>query len=98
MERSFCFLILRLLGALAALTPVNAMAQNLVSVRPASSAGVAFARYIASAQEPNPFTHSGHVIVMIEASLPALYKESRLLALRRMDESEHAEYRLLQVD
>jgi hypothetical protein len=44
---------------------------------------VAFARYIASIHERNPFTESGPVAVEIQASLPGLYKESRVLAIRR---------------
>jgi len=59
---------------------------------------VAFARYIASIHERNPFTESGPVAVEIQASLPGLYKESRVLAIRQTGESERSEYRVLQIE
>ncbi len=35
---------------------------------------------------------------MIEATLPSLYKQSRLLALRKTDESGHSQYLLLNIE
>jgi hypothetical protein len=75
-----------------------APAESVSTVGPTSSAGLAFARYIASIQERNPFTDSGPVGVEIEASLPSLYKETRLVAIRDMDKSERSEYRVLQIE
>ena len=53
---------------------------------------VAFARYIASLEQPDPFTEGGPVAVLIESSLPHLYKDAQLLAIRRMGENERSEY------
>ena len=53
---------------------------------------VAFARYIASLEQPDPFTGVGPVAVLIEASLPHFYKDAQLLAIRRMGENERSEY------
>jgi hypothetical protein len=90
--------VVGLLGFLALLIPMSAPAENLSMVGPASSAGLAFARYIASIQERDPFNESGPVAVEIEASLPGLYKETHFLAIREIGESEHREYRVLQVE
>jgi hypothetical protein len=78
--------------------PVNALAEGLSIAPPASGQSLAFARYIASLQQRNPFSESGPVAVEIEASLPGLYKESRLLAIRQRGESERNEYRVLQIE
>src|SRR5271157_4512131 len=53
---------------------------------------VAFARYIASLQQDDPFTEVGPVAVLIEASLPHFYKDAELLAIRKMGENERSEY------
>ena len=83
---------------LALLVPWSALAEDLSIAAPASPQSSAFARYIASIQEPNPFTESGPVAIEIEASLPGLYKECRLLAIRQTGQSERTEYRVLQVE
>ena len=88
----------RLLGIAALLVPLSATAGDLAFARPGSAPSVAFARYIASTQGPSPFTDSVPVIVQVDASLPSLYKESRLLALRRIGESDRSEYQLLLVE
>ena len=36
--------------------------------------------------------------VEIDASLPGLYKESHLMAIRRFGSEEHSEYRVLQIE
>jgi hypothetical protein len=70
----------------------NSFAGNK-SISPSDSGpAVAFARYIGSIQQRNPFTESGPALVEIDASLPALFKHARLLAVRRTGESEKAEY------
>ncbi|HVO97613.1 MAG TPA: hypothetical protein VMT15_06075 [Bryobacteraceae bacterium] len=76
---------------------MHAPAQDLINPR-ASGQSVAFARYIASMHERDAFTESGPVAVEIDASLPDLYKQSRLLAIRQNGESERSEYRLLQIE
>jgi hypothetical protein len=89
---------LRLFVALTLLIPASSLAKGPSAARVTSGASTAFARYIAIIQEPNPFTQAGPVAIEIEASLPSLYKESRLLALRKLGESEHSRYLLLQVE
>ena len=90
--------VFRLLGVLALLTSSHALGGDLRAAQPTSAPSAAFARYIVSTQEPSPFTGSGPVIIQVDASLPSLYKESRLLALRQMGESKRSEYGLLQVE
>ena len=53
---------------------------------------VAFARYLVSLEQHDPFTAAGPVAVLIEASLPHFYKDAQLLAIRRMGENERSEY------
>ena len=57
-----------------------------------SAPAVAFARYIASLQQRNPFTESGPIGVEIEASLPGLAKRASMLAVRQTGASERSEY------
>jgi hypothetical protein len=83
---------------LVSLIPGDAPARDLYVAPPASPQMRAFARYIASIQERNPFTESGPVLVQIEASLPGLYKRSRLLAIGQTGESERREYNVLEID
>ena len=85
-------------GLLALLIPASALAGGLTLAAPAPPEALAFARYLASSQEPDPFTESGPVAVVIEASLSRLNKESRLLAIRLTGESERSEYHVLQSD
>ena len=56
---------------------------------------VAFARYIASLEQPDPFTEGVPVAVLIESSLPHLYKDAELLAIRNTGENERSEYVIL---
>jgi hypothetical protein len=58
----------------------------------------AFCRYLASIQERNPFTESGAVAVEIEASIPGMGKQARLLAIRQTDASERTAYQILTVE
>ncbi len=53
---------------------------------------VAFARYVASLQQHDPFNEAGPVAVLIESSLPHLYKDAELLAIRRTGENQRSEY------
>jgi hypothetical protein len=59
---------------------------------------LAFGKYLASLQERNPFTESGPVGMEIEASLPGLAKEGRMLAVRRTGASERSEYDVIRFD
>jgi hypothetical protein len=90
--------ILRLLGLLALLVPVRALAEGPSINRLAPAESLAFARYIASIQERDPFAESGPVLVEIDASLPGLYKQSSLLAIRQTGESERREWQVLQIE
>ena len=94
----FCGTRAALLGFFALLTSLQAPAEDLCITPRASAQSLAFARYIASIHKRDPFTESGPVAVEIGASLPELYKESRLLAVRQNGESERSEYRLLQIE
>lgn len=63
-----------------------------------SGQSLAFARYIASVNERDLFSESGPVLVMIHASLPGLYKESDMLAIRWTGEEERNEYGVLYME
>jgi hypothetical protein len=83
-------------GFLALLIPASALAGGLTLAAPDSGEALALARYIESIHGPDPFTESGPVAVVIEASLPGLNKESRLVAIRLTGESARSEYHVLQ--
>lgn len=92
------FLNYKLVSAVVALTSLfipRSFAENESISAPQSAQALAFARYVSSIQQRDPFTESGPVMVEIEASLPALYKQARLLAVRGRGESEKPEYELL---
>jgi hypothetical protein len=90
--------VLSLVGLLATLAPVSARAESSSVTLLAPAESLAFARYIASIRERDPFTESVPVLVEIEASLPGLYKQSSLLAVRQTGESERSEYQVLQIE
>jgi hypothetical protein len=56
---------------------------------------MAFAQYVVS-QERDPFPKSGPVMILIEASLPELYKSAALVAVRGPAENEPGEPHVLQ--
>ena len=58
---------------------------------------LAFARYITSHVERDPFKQSAPVGVFIEASLPELYKSAAMLAVRRQGEDKRSELQVLQI-
>jgi hypothetical protein len=68
---------------------------EIVSIDPPA---LAFARYIASLNQRNPFTESGPVRVKIDASLPYLGKQAHLSAFRENGASERSEYHELQIE
>ena len=59
---------------------------------------LAFGRYLASLQQRNLFTESGPIRMEIEASLPGLAKEGRMLAVRQTGASERSEYNVIRFD
>jgi len=81
--------------ALVALLMPGSIPADTWSIAAPVPGSLAFARYIASIHRRDPFREPG-VAVMIEASLPGLHKESRLLAIRDTDESERSEYTVLE--
>jgi len=93
MNRSRTFV----LAFLALLISASASAETLTIAAPVSGS-LAFARYIAGLHRRDPFTESGPLAVVIEASLPRLGKESRLLAIRETNESERTEYSVLETE
>ena len=63
-----------------------------------TSPSLALARYLAEIKKPDPFTESGPVGLAIEASLPDLYKEASVLAMRCPTEDKQSQYLVLQVE
>jgi hypothetical protein len=80
-------------SSLAGPTPEVAAARLTVDE---SVPAVAFGKYLASLQERNLFTESGPIGMEIEASLPGLAKEGRMLAVRHTGASERSEYNVIQ--
>lgn len=70
-------------------------ASELAVTPQAPPESVAFARYVASLEQPDPFTEGWPVAVLIESSLPHLYKDAELLAIRNTGENERSEYVIL---
>jgi len=86
---------LRIVGLLILLIPAIASAQSFRIVQPTTTESIAFARYIAWLHGRDPFTESGPVALRMVASLPGLDKESSLLAIREVGESERSQYSIL---
>jgi hypothetical protein len=61
------------------------------------SRDVAFARYLASQEQRDPFPKFQPVGILIEASLPELYKSAGLLAVRTQGTNEQNELHVLQI-
>jgi len=55
----------------------------------------AFGKYVDSLHKRDPFTASGPIGLLIEASVPALRQNSRMVAIREIGESERTEYTVL---
>ena len=85
-------------GAVLVLLMIQRLpASNLSLSSKSRPESLAFARYIESLQQPDPFTQAGPVGLLVESSLPHLYKEARLLAIRRMGENARSEYAIVGV-
>jgi len=63
--------------------------------QPNGSPSVAFARYIASVEKRDPLKRSIPGPVLIEASLPALYKEAAVAGIRLPEEEGRPTYHLM---
>src|SRR5579884_2127836 len=86
------------LGVLMALLPLKLAAEGRSIVGPTSSEAFAFARYLTSVDEGGAFPDSQPMAVEIDASLPGVYKQTRLLAIRKIGESERSEYLVLKTE
>ena len=75
--------------------PQLSAAGDLSSRQQTSPQSVAFGRYLASIEHGSPFAESGPMAVLIEASAPALYKESVLLAVRQTGNNERSEFQIV---
>jgi len=90
----------RRLGFLLVLIPTTILAQggSIANFKLGSDASLAFARYVTSLDGRDPFTQAGPVAVEIEGSLPGLYKQSGVLALRQTGESGRPEHLVLRME
>jgi len=61
------------------------------------SRDLAFARYVTSQEQRDTFSKSATVGILIEASLPDLYKSAALLAVRTQPENGQSELHFLQI-
>jgi hypothetical protein len=91
---SFRSALLPLVISLALLLASTVRAADTPLVESGSGAGMAFARYIAGLEEASPWILE---TVEIEASLPKLEKQGRLVAIRRLLPFGKPEYHVLEV-
>jgi hypothetical protein len=80
---------------LALLIPIATHAATVTIVPHGTGQSIAFARYMESIQDRDPFTESGPILVVIEASAPDLYKEGRMIATRQASQSERPAYQIV---
>jgi hypothetical protein len=83
---------------LALAIPIASQAATISLSPSAPVQSLAFARYIESMQDRNPFTESGPTLVAIEASAPGLYKESRMMVIRQTGQSERPQYQVVRME
>jgi hypothetical protein len=96
MRRVTRFALVPLFGLLASLLPAaETQDLKLTGATPSTTGqSLAFARYIASLGESDPFTEAP-VLVTIEAWSPTLHQESKVRLLRHRGESGVSEYLVL---
>ena len=75
-----------------------ASAATLTIAPTGTSQSAAFARYVESIQERDPFSESGPTLIAIEASAPELYKEGRVMAIRQTGGSERYGYQVVRME
>jgi hypothetical protein len=86
------------IGFLLILFLIQNATANDFSIKPRLSLeNLAFVRYIASLHKRDPFTESGPVAIFIQASLPQLYKQAEMLAVRETGENEKSEYHIVYI-
>src|SRR5579883_1650073 len=61
------------------------------------SQAVAFAKYVVSQEQPDSFANCWTVGVIIEASLPGLYKSATLAAIRMPGQNKGGDLQVLQI-
>jgi hypothetical protein len=83
---------------LALVIPIASHAATLTIAPTGTDRSVAFARYVQSIHERDPFTGSGPTLIAIEASAPELYKESRMMAIRQTGGSERFDYQIVRME
>jgi hypothetical protein len=76
---------------------LNIRAADLFVMTAGSTEAAAFARYTVTHAERDPFENSGPVGVLIEASLPDLYKAAAAVGVRTPHGKTPARFQLLQV-
>lgn len=82
---------------LAATFGANAPANDSSEIVSIAPPALAFARYVASLDQRNPFTESGPIRVEIDASLPGLGKQAFMSAIRDTAPSERSQYKVLEL-
>ena len=76
--------------AIGSVTIQRLPAHDLSLASSASPESVAFARYAASLERRDPFSESGPVALLIQASAHDIYKESAMLAVRQNGDDERS--------
>jgi hypothetical protein len=76
------------------ITPNSPAESNTVTAAP-SAQNLAFVRYIGSLEGQDPLSAGKPVGVLVQATLPGLYKEAEMMAVRGTDESGRAAYNVL---
>ncbi len=86
------------IGFLLILVLIQNATANDFSIEPRlSPENLAFVRYITSLQKRDPLTESGPVAILIQASLPQLYKQAEMLAVRETGENEKGQYLIVYI-
>lgn len=83
---------------LALAIPIASRAATLTLAPTGTGQSDAFARYVQSIQERDPFNESGPTLIAIEASAPELYKEGRLMAIRQTSGTERFDYEVVRME
>lgn len=73
----------------------HASAVDAALQRNSSPEAAAFARYIGWVHERDPFTEAGPSLIFVRASLPNLYKDAEMLAIRQPGENERSVYQII---
>src|SRR5258708_7108420 len=83
---------------LALAIPIASRAATLTIAPAGTGQSIAFARYVQSLQQRDPFTECGPTLIAIEASAPELYKQGRMMAIRQANGSERFDYQIVRME